>query len=288
MASAVVNPVATQSTNARKSTPPRAWDRLDAEASSLVLEHFPGAARTLHVAAPGAVPAKRPAAGRVACGERTCAVGREVCCASRRGDIGAFYCRPAATGAFDLGCPSALAEPEVIEPVATCDDASDCGSGAMCCHGVDGSMVERYTCQRPKTRGVNACLWKERCGAFGTCATKGTNCREGFCVTAAPRVACGKATCTDATPICCASREGSRCVARAGECVEPRLATLACRTSSDCGAGLRCCLGPGDAATCSGDCTNSQPLCASDLDCAELPGTRCVLRPDEVGLATCR
>lgn len=225
--------------------------------------------------------------GRTACGTGTCAAGTEICCAPEGVDAACAEA-PADLPAENAAAFPKLARACVPSPKAgeglngsfsLCDDSGDCGTGEVCCEAAFdsdmGAAVRRCTSNR------GACAAPEICRE-GTCSTPGTTCtaeKGGQCRPSGVKMACGKETCSGATPVCYAapSASGKGFETKCGKVgVRPEgdnapSTAYECASSKDCPQGTVCGgSGNGDMGTlCVSfvDYSSTAVACAVAADC---------------------
>jgi len=148
--------------------------------------------------------------------------------------------------------------------IMKCDDSIEC-SGKPCCVTGD-SVVRVYDCSDDLT-----CQLYESCSSTTDCTSSGDDCvpapdGNGFrCVDANASVACDNATCSGASPVCCASPSPA-CVAYGDTCSSD----FGCDGGSDCDGQLCCATSTGS--SCMGECQQDPYiLCDAIGDCPTQP-----------------
>ena len=107
----------------------------------------------------------------------------------------------------------------------------------------------------------------------------------------APRSACGKLTCSGATPVCCydAKTKTARCIASTPDknpyddpaCpIGEQTARLACASPADCGGEACCTSGPAKVTSCGGQCMSGIDTCRTVADCPAFLGSPTGCTPD--------
>jgi len=215
-----------------------------------------------------------PGAPSVECGGDSCTDGM-VCCIL----AGAPSC------ATEQGCLDAqeglnTSMPQTTGVLMKCDDLADCSGNACCVSGDE--YLHIYDCSLAPT-----CPLYESCSSTGECTDSGNDCvpaPDGFgfrCVEGDTSVACGNATCSGASPVCCALPSPT-CVAYGDQCNT----AFGCDGGSDCGDQL--CCGSIMGSSCMGECQDFSTLCDDVQDCPNKPGpaTDCALNAT-VGYKVC-
>lgn len=219
------------------------------------------------VAAPVASRASAPntTPGKIKCGDVSCDVETEVCCADFTGGGARCAKRPADLG-DDVCGGSALTK--------YCDGAEDCPGGACCeTAACTGDCPPLYACESPRceTQPGGVCQGGA-CPHGFRCATSGA---EASCVLANPGVHCGTKRCEGDTPLCCwnVKTKQSSCGKSCPGDGMGDSAQLACAGVADCG-GYACgrfSSSPAKNYACAGHSFAgdrfSPILCASLADC---------------------
>jgi hypothetical protein len=194
--------------------------------------------------------------------------------------------------------PPAPDQPTVVE----CRSTADCAKGLRCCTDPIGD-TQASICQ-PDCDAHEACVpgSSASCsGALACQAVPGTRA-GGYCMAAAPSVACGGTRCSGKKPGCCHSLSNRRehCIAvTAGRDAPadrgcdpgPDNFVILCRSPADCG-GEHCCThGFYPITACEGACATGIDVCATIADCPYFggPPTGCSVDPDGLpGVKICR
>lgn len=163
------------------------------------------------------------------------------------------------------------------DKVLECDDVSDCPAGQRCCMGAyfGGTGPVSQLCDAKQCLAQEACVPGSACAAGNACKIAQAEPARGLCAPANLAVACGKATCSGDTPVCCwdPNKKTGTCVPPADsggydKCQLPAMNLLACRNRADCG-GQFCCFDPNRGSSCWGACGGSSDtvLCNTFADC---------------------
>jgi hypothetical protein len=205
----------------------------------------------------------------ILCGDSSCAVPDEACCA------GLLQCIPA-----DGVCVCGTECDSSDEISLRCDDAVDCDAGEGCCAGELEYECRTLPCAIEVCVDGGACSGQRRCVLGGGSATGHVCVEPGV-------VGCGAADCSGATPACCwdnLAQTGSCGADGPGACEG---LVLTCASPSDCNAGESCCV-VAEGASCKSACGGVEtPLCDLDSECAA--GTTCVQLPGyPVGARSCQ
>ena len=221
-----------------------------------------------------------PTKGTIACGDRRCAAGTEVC-GIVDPDL-AWACVP--TG-----------QPELLTHSSyECDDPSDCSGGKTCCRSF-ASADEAYICAK---RG-QGCRMEVCVEGDGAPCPKKQQCSSGLCVPEKDeRATCAeRRQCDAAKPICkwdgtgeCIELARAEKLFREIENPDADFSLFACTQNSDCGAGFHCCTGMrGPKLTfCSLECDllNGYQFCKTSRDCPAGDGFKFTCKtPGEVGVS---
>jgi hypothetical protein len=216
--------------------------------------------------------------GTIACGEKRCAAGKEVC---------TFVDRTRVWACVPPGSPR-----DGMSNLYECDDGSDCAAGKTCCRSF-ASAEESFFCVDRKDPSCNG----EVCvsGGDGAECPKGRSCKDDEClVTSIPGATCqGGARCPADKPVCKWEKGKGQCVSskEAGELSsltsagpeEGGISLLMCTKTADCGAGNHCCTGFGAGprqAFCAYHCDtiNTMQYCDSSAECPEIMGAKTTCR----------
>jgi hypothetical protein len=192
-------------------------------------------------------------ASRIPCGSTSCNPATDVCCITQQ----------------SIAC---AAQQTCTGTSLSCGSAADCPSSDVCC-------------ETPASNGTLTAACAAICGAndYQLCAAdpecpSGAHCvqgLDGFKVCGGSEILCGSANCDTGSEVCCITKSGMACAAKA-VCSGT---VLACGSAANCRSGQVCCetsANSGDLmAACASSCSSpAYQLCATDSECSS--GAHCV------------